>query len=76
MTALSGVETLFLTGGTGFLGGHLRERLADRDVAVTLLARDPADVDVRDEERLVEGDVTDPDGVAVEGDDAVVHLAA
>ena len=69
---------IFVTGGTGFVGGNVRRALAGRPVR--LLVRDTArhatlaSPDVE----LVEGDVTRPETLrgAMEGCGAVVHLVA
>ncbi len=72
--------TTLVTGGTGFVGGHVVHALRAADRPVRCLVRDP-----RRGARLagwgcelVEGDVTDPAslGRAVEGCTAVVHLVA
>jgi nucleoside-diphosphate-sugar epimerase len=68
-------DSAFLTGGTGFVGTHLRERLAARELPVTLLARNPEAVTARANESVVQGDITDPESLDVSGD-TVVHLAA
>jgi UDP-glucose 4-epimerase len=68
-------DSAFLTGGTGFVGTHLRERLAARELPVTLLARNPEAVTARANESVVQGDITDPESRDVSGD-TVVHLAA
>jgi farnesol dehydrogenase len=72
--------TVFLTGGTGFLGQRIARRLTEAGHTVVALARPgraarellPAGV------RLAEGDVTDPASVlrAAEGCDTIVHAAA
>ncbi len=61
---------LLLTGGTGFLGGHLTARLRPDHDVVRLVRRDGGDGDLR-------GDVLDLDSLtaAMEGCDAVVHAA-
>ena len=69
---------VFVTGGTGYVGGNLRRALAGRPLR--LLVRDPdrvahlrsADVE------LVGGDVTDPASLrgAMDGCEAVIHLVA
>lgn len=69
-----------ITGGCGFIGSHLADRLIDDGHRVTILddlstgrlENKPAAA------RLVVGDVADPDAVsqAMEGVDGVFHLAA
>jgi UDP-glucose 4-epimerase len=69
-----------VTGGAGFIGSHLVDRLVREGAAVRVLddlstgRADNLDTGVR----LVEGDVADEDAVrdAVEGVDVVFHLAA
>jgi uncharacterized protein YbjT (DUF2867 family) len=71
---------ILVTGGSGFVGGHVVHELRGRDLPVRCL--------VRDERKasklaawgceLVEGDVTDPGSLrsALSGVDTVVHLVA
>jgi farnesol dehydrogenase len=68
---------LLVTGGTGFLGTRLVERLAARGDALRLLVRDP-DRAPGVEAEVVVGDVTDREAIrrAVRGCDRVVHAAA
>ena len=70
----------FVTGGTGFLGGRLVERLSERGDDVVALVRSPAPA-----ERVralgcavVEGDLSSREGLAaaMAGCDAVFHVAA
>jgi len=67
---------ILLTGGTGFVGGHVLKALRASGRPVRCLVRDPAKVSLDSE--LVQGDMTDPASLerAVEGVDAVVHLVA
>lgn len=74
---------LLLTGGAGFIGSHLTERLAPDNEVVILdtLRRNalaPAGLDRHPHVKLIQGDVLDVDVVrrAMEGCDAVVHLAS
>jgi uncharacterized protein YbjT (DUF2867 family) len=72
-----GVRVL-VTGGTGFVGTYVVNRLVQRGHAVAVLARDPAKTRNR-YNRPVEaaaGDVLDPETLsrAAAGRDAVVHL--
>jgi uncharacterized protein YbjT (DUF2867 family) len=71
---------ILVTGGTGFVGGHVVHELRGRDLPVRCLVRD-----LRRGAKLaawgcelVEGDVTDPQSLraAVAGVDTVVHLVA
>ncbi|MGC1851304.1 MAG: NAD-dependent epimerase/dehydratase family protein [Solirubrobacterales bacterium] len=80
---MSKLTRYVITGGAGFIGSHLAERLADEaqvvlfdnlrrnSLASTALADHP-------NVELVEGDIRDRDAVfeVVEGADAVFHLAA
>jgi UDP-glucose 4-epimerase len=66
-----------LTGGSGFLGSHIADVLAERgnDVVVFDRERSPH---LRPEHEFVAGDVTDRDALAraFDGADAIYHLAA
>lgn len=70
----------FVTGGTGFIGGRMVERLLDDGWDVSALVRSPERaVRIRDRgATLVPGDVTEPSTFedAMRGADAVFHLAA
>ena len=70
------IGPVFLTGGTGFLGTHFRELLAEEDTDVTLLVRPGTSVAPRDTESVVRGDVTDPETLSVDGHSTCIHLAA
>jgi nucleoside-diphosphate-sugar epimerase len=65
---------VLVTGASGMLGGATARALAARGDEVTVLQRRPSGLGLRE----VLGDVADPGavGVAVRGQDAVVHLAA
>jgi len=67
---------ILLTGGTGFVGGHVLKALRASGRPVRCLVRDPSKVDLDCE--LVQGDMTDVASLkqAVEGVDTVVHLVA
>lgn len=67
-------RSVYLTGGTGFLGSHLRERLAATDCTVTLLVQPGASVETGPDETVVRGSVTDPETVEIDHD-VVIHLA-
>jgi len=85
-------QTILITGGAGFIGSHLAERLLDHGRRVVVLDNfdtfyDPAikrrNVEValrQDAYRLVEGDIRDPEALdrlfGSEEVEAVVHLAA
>jgi dihydroflavonol-4-reductase len=67
----------FVTGGTGFIGSRVVQRLRDRGDEVVVLARRPekaADLDAE----IVEGDLSNADAIrrGVEGCQAVFHIAA
>jgi uncharacterized protein YbjT (DUF2867 family) len=71
---------ILVTGGTGFVGSHVVNALADAGKDVRVLERKPGsweEAGVRCRE-AVQGDMTDPESLrrAVAGCDAVVHLAA
>lgn len=69
--------SVFLTGGTGFVGTHLRSRLAEADCDVTLLVRPETTVETRATESVHRGTVQNLDPDELDADyDAVVHLAA
>ena len=67
---------ILLTGGTGFVGGHVLKALQAAGRPVRCLVRDPSTADLDCE--LVPGDMTDAASLkrAVEGVDTVVHLVA
>jgi len=70
----------FVTGGTGFIGGRMVERLLDDGWDVSALVRSPERAArIRDRgATLVLGDVTEPETFedAMKGADALFHLAA
>ena len=71
---------ILVTGGTGFVGGHVVQALRASDQQVRALVRNRsggAKLESWDVE-LAEGDVTSPESLrrAAEGADAVVHLVA
>lgn len=71
---------ILVTGGTGFVGSHVVNALADAGKDVRVLERKPGSWEkarVRCRE-AVQGDMTDPESLrqAVAGCDTVVHLAA
>jgi uncharacterized protein YbjT (DUF2867 family) len=73
---------ILVTGGTGFVGGHVVHTLRAEDRPVRALVREPGSKEARKLANwgceLAEGDVTDPESLrrALEGCDAVVHLVA
>ena len=71
---------ILITGGTGFVGGHIVKELRTRDLPVRALVRDPADagrLHAWGVETSV-GDVNDVESLkrAAEGADVVIHLVA
>ena len=73
-------KNIAVTGATGFLGGHLCERLISEGFNVSILARDP-DKAKKFEDRvskIVIGDIADKKIIAelVEGADIVIHLVS
>ena len=70
---------VFVTGATGFIGGHVVRRLAERGDEVVALVRDPSRAsDLPGGPTLVEGDLSDERAIrkGMEGADAVIHGAA
>jgi nucleoside-diphosphate-sugar epimerase len=74
---------ILLTGGAGFIGSHLVERLVPQNQVVILdtmrrNALAPTGLDKHPAVTVIVGDVTDPAAVAkaVAGCDAVIHLAS
>jgi uncharacterized protein YbjT (DUF2867 family) len=68
---------IFVTGGTGFVGGHVVRELRGRGLPVRCLVRNASKGPAADVE-LVEGDVTDPESLrrGIAGCDTVIHLVA
>lgn len=70
----------FLTGATGFIGGHVARLLRERDDDVVALVRSPGKANALRELgcELVEGDLTATDAIraGVEGCDGVFHIGA
>ncbi|HXE93207.1 MAG TPA: NAD(P)H-binding protein, partial [Gaiellaceae bacterium] len=71
---------ILVTGGTGFVGGHIVHELRGRDLPVRCLVRDPRKATKLTGWgcELAEGDVTDEQSLrrAVAGVDTIVHLVA
>ncbi len=76
----SAPATAFVTGGSGFIGGVLLERLVAEGCRVTALARSATSVAAIEARgaRAVRGDLDDPASLAAgaEGCEAAFHLAA
>ncbi len=72
-------KRILITGGAGFIGSHLADRLAiGNDVVVLDNFSTGSETNVPSAVELVEGDITDPEIVAdlVAEQDIVVHMAA
>ena len=72
---------ILITGGTGYVGSRLVEKLSQTQQPLRLLVRDPAGAgQFQDQPQitLVKGDVTDPGSLhaAMDGVQAVIHLVA
>ena len=71
---------ILVTGGSGFVGGHVVHELRGRDQILRCLVRDPRKASKLAAWgcELVQGDMADPAALrrAVDGVDAVVHLVA
>jgi dTDP-L-rhamnose 4-epimerase len=80
------MKRILVTGGAGFIGSHVTDLLLDRGYAVRLFDSLSPQVHcdgarpsyLASDAELVVGDMRDPDAVAraVQGSDAVIHLAA
>jgi NADH dehydrogenase len=72
--------TVLVTGGTGFIGGHVVHALRARDLQVRALVRDPRQASrlAAWGAELVEGDVADAGSLAAasDGADTIVHLVS
>jgi nucleoside-diphosphate-sugar epimerase len=71
-------SSVLVTGGTGFVGSHLVERLCDLGVAVRCLVRRSSPLDrLPPAVQIVYGDLRSGAGLreAVEGADVVIHVA-
>jgi nucleoside-diphosphate-sugar epimerase len=70
----------FLTGGTGFIGGHVARKLRERGDEVAALVRSPERASaLRDLGcELVQGDLSDEEAIrrGAEGSDAAFHVGA
>jgi dihydroflavonol-4-reductase len=72
------VKPTLVTGATGFVGWHVTRRLLERGERVRVLVRDPARLRELDGVEPVQGDLRNPDSlaVAVDGCRVVYHVAA
>jgi nucleoside-diphosphate-sugar epimerase len=74
-----GARRVLVTGGTGFIGSHLVERLLRNGYDVTCLVKDPRQLRWLEgmEVRLIQGDCTQPESLAaaLEGVSLVFHCA-
>jgi UDP-glucose 4-epimerase len=72
------MNKVLVTGGAGFIGSHVVDKLIERGVEPRIFDLEPSAHHSPDEVETVTGDITCADDVqrAVEGCDAVVHLAA
>lgn len=68
---------VFVTGGSGFVGGHLIESLLDRGCEVRALVHHRA-VRTHDRVEIVQGDISDREllSKALTGTDVLIHLAS
>src|SRR4051794_41093022 len=70
----------FVTGATGFIGGHVARKLSERGDQVVALVRSPDKADDLKAQgaELIEGDLSSEDAIkrGVEGADAVFHIGA
>ena len=71
---------IFLTGGTGFIGGHVARKLRERGDDVVALARSPEKAAPLRElgAELVQGDLSHAEAIrrGLDGADAAIHAAA
>jgi nucleoside-diphosphate-sugar epimerase len=71
---------VFITGGTGFIGSRLVEKLIAGNHDIILLVRDPLKLSSAEKERatIVKGDILDPESLirGMTGCDRVFHLAS
>jgi dihydroflavonol-4-reductase len=71
---------IFITGATGFVGGHVARRYAAEGASLRLLTRQTSRLDSLDgiDAEMVTGDLREPEKLrsAISGCDALVHVAA
>jgi UDP-glucose 4-epimerase len=68
--------SVYITGGTGFVGRHLRSALNAEDLPVTVLARSGSQLEAFSNETIERGDITEPSTLSPINQDVVIHLAA
>src|SRR5437870_689661 len=73
-------STYFVTGATGFVGGHVAEACKARGIGVCTIARPTSDTSLLEQlgATILRGDLSDPELLrrALDGADVVVHCAA
>ena len=72
------MNKVLVTGGAGFIGSHVVDKLIDRGLEPRIFDLEPSSYHAPDDVESVTGDLTSADDLrrAVEGCDTVVHLAA
>src|SRR4051795_9341741 len=72
------MNKVLVTGGAGFIGSHVVDKLIDRGAEPRIFDVVPSSWHPPEEVETITGDITSPDDVAaaLEGCDTVVHLAA
>ncbi len=72
-------EKIWITGASGFIGGHVTRCLAEQGFQITCLTRPGSDLSFLEgmPVKVVHGDISDPGGFSnsMEGMDAVIHTA-
>lgn len=69
---------IFITGGTGFIGGRLTEKLVSQEHEIIILSGDPTRAVVPDKVTFIKGDLFDKEALkkGMSGCDWVFHMAA
>ncbi len=74
------MDTIMITGSTGFIGAYLTDQLLEEGYDLRLLVRTPSKARTFEERgaTLIKGDLTDGESIAraMDGADGVIHLAA
>lgn len=65
-----------MTGGSGFIGTHLRSELADQEKDVVILVRNQENIELFPNEKAIVGDITEPETINIHDCNKVIHLAA